>query len=293
MARAGFKRTDRNGFPTQANGVAVKYQGNLHKMHTSLDETVHYQLELSGQTLRLNEWIGETIHIEYLQQIECVHCGRMTKKSFNQGYCYPCFIKLAQCDICIVSPEKCHYHLGTCREPEWGLAHCMKPHIVYLSNTSGAKVGITRESQIPTRWFDQGAIQALPILRVSKRYYSGLIEIGFKKHISDRTNWRTMLKNEVEALDLYQIFESCWPTVRSELEDEVIDDIEIIAAKNGSQNFRYPARQYPKKIVSFNLDKNPILEGRLDAIKGQYLILDSGVINIRKYAGYLVSITVS
>jgi len=262
-------------------------------MHSHLEESVVYQLELSGQVLRLNDWLGKTIKIEYLQEIECIHCGRKTKKSFNQGYCYPCFSSLAQCDLCIMSPERCHFHLGTCREPEWGLSHCMKPHIVYLSNTSGPKVGITRESQLPTRWIDQGAIQALPILRVSKRYYSGLIETAFKKHISDRTNWRTMLKNEVEPVDLYEIYDSCWPAVVSELDDEITNDIEIIAAKTDSQNFAYPARQYPSKIVSFNLDKTPGLEGRLDAIKGQYLILDNGVINIRKFAGYLVSITVS
>jgi hypothetical protein len=262
-------------------------------MYSHHEETVVYELELSGQILKLNDWLGKNITIEYLQQIECIHCGRKIKKSFNQGYCYPCFTSLAQCDLCIMSPERCHFHLGTCREPEWGLSHCMKPHIVYLSNTSGPKVGITRESQLPTRWIDQGALQALPILRVSKRYYSGLIESAFKKHISDRTNWRTMLKNEVEPVDLYEIFDSCWPAVASELDDEVTNDIEIIASKNSSQNFQYPARQYPSKIVSFNLDKTPGLEGRLDAIKGQYLILDSGVINIRKFAGYLVSITVS
>ena len=271
----------------------MKYQGNLHKMHSYHEEPVVYELELSGQKMRLNDWLGEKVAIQNLQQIECIHCGRNINKSFNQGYCYPCFSSLAQCDMCIMSPEKCHFHLGTCREPEWGLSHCMKPHIVYLSNTSGPKVGITRESQLPTRWIDQGALQALPILRVSKRYYSGLIETAFKKHISDRTNWRTMLKNEVEPLDLYQIFESLWPAIASELDDELTSDIEIIAAKDGNQNFQYPAQQYPTKIVSFNLDKTPFFEGRLDAIKGQYLILDSGVINIRKFAGYKVSITVS
>ena len=270
----------------------MRYQGNLHKMHSRHEETVVYELELSGKTLRLNDWLGEKIAIEYLQQIDCIHCGRKINKSFNQGFCYPCFISLAQCDICIMSPERCHFHLGTCREPEWGLSHCMKPHVVYLSNTSGAKVGITRESQLPTRWIDQGAIQALPILRVSKRYYSGLIETAFKKHLSDRTNWRIMLKNEVEPLDLYQIFDNCWSSVAAELDDEVTEDIEIIASKDGNQNFHYPARRYPSKIVSFNLDKTPRLEGQLDAIKGQYLILDNGVINIRKYAGYLVSIAV-
>ena len=269
------------------------YQGNLHKMHSRHEDPVVYKLELSGQTLKLNDWIGKGIQIEYLQQIKCIHCGRKTSKSFNQGYCYPCFRDLAQCDLCIMSPEKCHFHLGTCREPEWGLAHCMKPHIVYLSNTSGVKIGITRESQLPTRWIDQGALQALPILRVSKRYYSGLIETAFKKHLSDRTNWRSMLKNEVEPADLYQVFNSCWPTVMADIDDAVKDDLEVIANPDQVQEFHYPARQYPSKVVSFNLDKNPVLDGQLNAVKGQYLILDSGVINIRKYAGYLVKIALS
>jgi len=271
----------------------MNYQGNLHKMYSHHEDTVAYELQLGGKLLKLNDWLGKSIKIEYLQQIECIHCGRKTKKSFNQGYCYPCFNSLAQCDMCIMSPEKCHFHLGTCREPEWGLSHCMKSHIVYLSNTSGAKVGITRESQLPTRWIDQGALQALPILRVSKRYYSGLIETAFKAHISDRTNWRKMLKNEVEPLDLYQIYESLWPAVISELDDEVVNDVEILARQDGGQNFSYPAQRYPDKIVSFNFDKTAQIKGRLDAIKGQYLILDSGVINIRKFAGYLVNITLS
>lgn len=267
----------------------MKYQGNLHKMHTHLDSVLHYALELSGNRLELNDWLGTRIRLEFLQNIECIHCGRQIKKSFSQGYCYPCFSSLAQCDICIVSPEKCHYHLGSCREPEWGLAHCMKPHVIYLSNTSGVKVGITREAQIPTRWFDQGAVQAMPILRVGKRYYSGLIETEFKKHLNDRTNWRSMLKNEVETLDLHQVFLDYWPAVQAELSDELLEDLEVVASTDAGCEITYPALQYPTKVTSFNLDKNPLVEGRLDAIKGQYLIFDTGVINIRKYAGYLVS----
>lgn len=271
----------------------MKYQGHLHKMQVSLETPVVYQLELSGEALRLNDYIGKNIRLEYLQSIECIHCGREIKKSFSQGFCYPCFIKLAQCDMCIVSPEKCHYHLGTCREPAWGLANCMKPHIIYLSNTSGVKVGITRESQIPTRWIDQGAVQALPIIRVSKRYHSGLIESAFKNHVNDKTNWRSMLKNEFEELDLYQVFEAIWPEIEASLSDDVREDLEVIAKNESSLSLEYPAVQYPTKVSSFNLDKNPIVEGQLDAIKGQYLIFDSGVINIRKYAGYLVSLEVA
>jgi len=267
----------------------MQVRGNLHKMLTTATSPVSYRLELGGQQLVLNDWLGKNIRIEYLQQIECIHCGRLTRKSFSQGYCYPCFSSLAQCDLCIVSPEKCHFHLGTCREPDWGMSHCMRPHIVYLSNTSGVKIGITRETQLPHRWIDQGAIQAIPILRVSKRYHAGLIEQAFKQYVSDRTNWRNMLKNEVEELDLFQVFESLWPQVKSALDSELLDDVEVIAAAETALRLDYPAIVYPTKISSFNLDKLPLVEGRLEAIKGQYLLLDNGVINIRKYGGYLVS----
>ena len=220
-------------------------------MITAADSPVTYRLDLGGQQLLLNDWLGKNIRIEYLEEIECIHCGRITKKSFNQGYCYPCFSSLAQCDMCIVSPEKCHFHLGTCREPEWAMNHCMRPHIIYLSNTSGVKIGITRESQIPQRWIDQGAVQALPIMRVSKRYHAGLIEHEFKAHVADRTNWRNMLKNLVEPLDLYAIFETHWPEVKARLEPDLLDDVEEIAAPNDAIDLDFPAERYPEKVVSF------------------------------------------
>jgi len=166
----------------------------------------------------------------------------------------------------------------------------MRPHIIYLSNTSGVKIGITRESQLPTRWIDQGAIQAMPILRVTQRYHAGLIEHAFKQHVSDRTNWRNMLKNQVDEVDLFQLYESLWPLVKPALDAQLLDDAEEIARPDAVLSLDYPALRYPDKVTSFNLDKTPLVEGRLDAIKGQYLILDNGVINIRKYGGYLVSL---
>ena len=259
-------------------------------MHSEPTSPVTYRLELGGNSVTLNDWLGKRVRIEYLQQIECIHCGRATKKSFNQGYCYPCFISLAQCDLCIMSPEKCHFHLGTCREPDWAQSHCMRPHVIYLSNTSGVKIGITRENQVPTRWIDQGAIQALPILQVSKRYHAGLIEHAFKQHVNDKTNWRSMLKNEVSPMDLYQVYETYWPQVKAELDTELLADVQEIASADGTVELDYPALNYPLKVNSFNLDKNPLAEGKLDAIKGQYLIFDNGVINIRKYGGYLVNL---
>ena len=145
--------------------MAELLQGQLHKMRVRLDDPVSYTMALGAQSMPLNPLIGRMIKLSYLGKISCVHCGRDTNKSFSQGYCYPCFQKLAQCDSCIMSPEKCHYDAGTCREPIWGDEFCMQDHIVYLANSSGIKVGITRASQVPIRWIDQGAIQALPIMR--------------------------------------------------------------------------------------------------------------------------------
>ncbi|MFT5505261.1 MAG: hypothetical protein ACI8XC_002980 [Gammaproteobacteria bacterium] len=268
----------------------MNFKGQLHKMEAENTVPVEYRLRSSDQILRMNDLIGKQVRLRFLNHIECTHCGRKISKSFSQGYCYPCFSSLAQCDLCIMSPEKCHYHLGTCREPEWGEANCMVPHIVYLANTSGVKVGITRETQIPTRWIDQGAVQAMPMIRVAKRYHSGLIETLFKKHVADRTNWRNMLKNINEEVDLYAVFQEFWPGVEAQLEDDVKSSLEIMASPSAVVDLSFPANYYPEKITSFNLDKNSLIEARLDAIKGQYLIFDSGVINIRKYSGYQVEI---
>ncbi|MCZ6830834.1 MAG: DUF2797 domain-containing protein [Gammaproteobacteria bacterium] len=263
--------------------------GQLRKMHTSLQAPVDYQLPLGDTLVPMNSLIGESLALDFLGLINCIHCGRKTKKSFNQGYCYPCFSRLAQCDSCIVSPEKCHYHEGTCREPEWGDEHCMIDHIVYLANSSGVKVGITRGSQVPTRWMDQGAIQALPVFRVSTRRLSGLVEVAYKQHIADKTNWRAMLKGQVDPLDLAaerdRLFELCANEIAALQGEHGLQAIQLIESGEAVE-ISYPVEEYPVKIVSFNLDKQALVQGRLMGIKGQYLIFDAGVINMRKYGGY-------
>jgi len=177
--------------------------GPVSKMKTELAGPVVYTLQLGNTPVNMNEYVGKPLELHYTGAINCVHCDRKTNKSFNQGFCYPCFKRLAQCDSCIVSPEKCHYAQGTCREPEWGEANCLRDHFVYLANTSGLKVGITRGTQIPTRWMDQGATQALPIFRVDTRLLSGLVEVTFKDHIADKTNWQAMLKGNADDRDLF------------------------------------------------------------------------------------------
>ncbi|TBW06372.1 DUF2797 domain-containing protein [Azotobacter chroococcum subsp. isscasi] len=275
--------------------MAELARGALDKMAARLDAPVQYALRLGEAQVPVNPLIGQPLRLEYLGAIHCSHCGRRTAKSFGQGYCYPCFRKLPQCDSCIVSPEKCHHALGTCRDPAWGERFCMTEHVVYLANSSGVKVGITRASQVPTRWLDQGARQALPILRVATRQQSGLVEDLLRSQVADRTNWRALLKGEAAPVDL--------PAVREQLFDSCREGLEALQARFGLQaiqplndaepvEIRYPVESYPGKIVSLDLDKTPVVEGILQGIKGQYLIFDVGVINIRKYTAYQLAVSV-
>ncbi|MEH6589550.1 MAG: DUF2797 domain-containing protein [Halioglobus sp.] len=268
--------------------------GAARKMKTQLGEQVEYLGIFGDQEVSMNQYLGRRLSLSFDGVINCVHCDRKTSKSFNQGYCYPCFKRLAQCDTCIMSPERCHFAAGTCREPEWGEANCNIDHYVYLANTSGLKVGITRHSQIPTRWMDQGATQAQPIFRVSSRLQSGLVETVFKAHVADKTNWRTMLKGDGEPADM--------EAARLKLMDECAADIAALTDTYGLQaitelvgesetRINYPVLEYPEKVSSFNLDKTPSIGGTLMGIKAQYLIFDAGVINLRKYGGYHLSLT--
>lgn len=273
--------------------MTINISGNIRKMHARLDHPVSYSISFSDERVAMNELLGKKISLEFSGKINCVHCGRNTNKSFNQGYCYPCFQKLAQCDSCIISPEKCHYESGTCREPLWGEEFCMQDHIVYLANSSGVKVGITRASQVPTRWIDQGAVQALAVFRVRTRQQSGFLEMLFKQHISDKTNWRTMLKGETEELDLdmqrQHLLKECGEDIKS-LQDRF--GIHAISTLTGMKTVTidYPVNNYPSTISSLSFDKEPKIEGILEGIKGQYLIFDSGVLNIRKFGGYEISL---
>ncbi len=278
-------------------GLSLQGQGDLSKMRVELGSTpgqpCQYWLSLDQQEVHLNPLLGKPISLVYQGAIHCQHCGRASNKSFAQGYCYPCFKKLPQCDSCILSPEKCHFEQGSCRDSDWGQAFCMNEHIVYLANSSGIKVGITRASQIPTRWIDQGAIQALPIFRVDTRQRSGLVEVLYKQHVADKTNWRMMLKGEVAAVDLI--------AAREQLQALCQTDIVALQQRHGIQavqpildaevvEISYPVRNYPLKISSQSFDKTARVAGVLQGIKGQYLILDTGVINIRKFSAYQVQL---
>lgn len=266
-------------------------KGSVKKLLSSVDliaRDVSYSLPIGGETIPLNQFIGKPISIKYDGIINCINCGRKTNKSFAQGHCFPCMRSLASCDICIVKPELCHFHEGTCREPEWGEANCFVDHYIYLSNTSGLKIGVTRGTQLPTRWIDQGAVAAMPIYRATSRRIAGLIEHSASSLLADKTNWRTMLKGAIKPLD----FSVRW----NELKPQITTIIENVKAEHGQDIvteinqkpdiFNYPVINYPEKVVSHNLDKTGEASGMLMGIKGQYLIFDTGVMNVRKYTGY-------
>lgn len=267
--------------------------GNLRKMQVELASPVQYKLPLTDQLVDLNPLIGKPLKLVFTGNIACVHCNRAIKKSFNQGYCYPCFTSLAQCDMCIMKPETCHYAAGTCREPAWGEKFCFQSHYVYLANSSGIKVGITRGTQIPTRWIDQGAIQALPVLKVQSRYVSGLVEVAIARHVSDKTSWQRMLKNHGETVDLKskrdELLAVCNPEI-AEISQRFGDGAVEFLTDAPVVDIVYPVQTYPVKVKSFNFDKTPEVAGVLQGIKGQYLLFDTGVINIRKFSGYEIEL---
>lgn len=278
----------------------MQYSGTLRKMRvsTDADHVAHYELPVGEDSVAMNPLIGKSLSLVHTGNIYCTHCQRKTKKSFNQGYCYPCVISLAQCDTCIIKPEKCHYHEGTCREPEWGEENCFSDHFVYLANTGNLKVGITRHvtDGISSRWIDQGASQATVMLRVPDRFTSGKVEQLCTQYIGDKTNWRTMLKGQPDQQDLIAL--------KHQMLEKLADDLAQITADKGiqavttvddvSHEIGYPVEDYPVKIKSINLDKTPEFSGVLTGIKGQYWMLDGDrVINIRKYAGYEVEFSAS
>ncbi len=272
----------------------MNHLGPLRKMKTHLenDGSVSYQLPLGDELyVPLVPLLGKKLALRYQGQIHCIHCGRKTSRSFNQGYCFPCVRRLARCDTCIIKPELCHFDQGTCREPEWAEENCLQPHIVYLANSSGLKVGISRKRQIPTRWMDQGATQALEILEVSTRHVSGQVEMILKAHVSDRTQWQKMLKGEAGKVDLEaereRLLALCQAAI-GEVEQACGPGSVRHLPEAGVMTFRYPILEYPTKVKSFNFDRQPDVEGTLLGIKGQYLIFDTGVINIRKFSGYQV-----
>ena len=264
----------------------MKMIGNIKKMKSDLLEPVLYQIPIGDQLFPISDCLGKQISLEYLQEIRCLACDRLINKSFAQGYCYPCFISLPQTSECILRPELCRAHEGESRDIEWSQSHCLQDHFVYIALTAGAKVGVTRGTQIPTRWIDQGAVQAVKLAKTSNRYEAGVIEIELKKHISDRTSWQKMLKNDIDlSIDIVELKNYLINQLSKKNHKFIIENAEVV-------DIKYPFISFPEKIKSVNFLKESKVVGELIAIKGQYLLFSNNqVVNIRKHSGFKLSIS--
>ena len=265
----------------------MKKQGTLLKMKTELNTPVDYFLTLGDEVIRMNDLLNKDITLRFLGEIHCIRCGRLTKKSFHQGYCYPCYRTAPETDDCILKPELCSAQEGISRDMEWSKTHCLQDHYVYLAVSSGLKVGVTRHTQIPTRWIDQGASYAIKIAKTPNRYTAGLLEVDLKKHFADKTNWRNMLSNKIDKeIDLLQEKRRAKDSVYKEYVQYFLDDNEITFIE-------YPVDDFPAKVNSVNFDNEPEIKGKLTGIKGQYLIFEGGLVfNVRRHNGYEVELLI-
>lgn len=263
----------------------MQLEGNIRKMRTELVNPVKYALPIGENLLEMNDLIGKGISMKFDGQINCVSCGKQTKTSFGQGYCYNCLQTAPEASESVLRPELSKSHLGIARDMEWAEKHDLIDHVVYLAVTTEIKVGVTRIHQVPTRWIDQGASSAIKLVTTPNRHIAGIIEVFLKKHFTDKTNWRAMLKSETALV--------------CNLLEEKAKVIELLPAElrkyaepdNSIVEIQYPIHQYPDKIKSISFDKLPTIEGVLTGIKGQYLIFeDHTVLNIRKHNGYYLQI---
>ena len=254
-------------------------------MDSKLESTIQYSLRTPDNSIAVNELIGKEISMLWSGVIYCSKCAKLTKKSFGEGFCFTCFSSAAEASPCILHPELCEAHLGKGRDLEYEERNHNQPHFVYLAATDKVKVGVTRVTQIPTRWIDQGASSSIILAETPNRYLAGCIEVALKDFYTDKTNWQNMLRNfQDESIDLE---DEKW-----QVHDELPSDLTQYWIENDEiTNLNYPVLEYPEKVSSMSFDKTAQIQGKLIGIRGQYLIFDNkNVINIRRHTGYEIEI---
>lgn len=254
----------------------------LQKMATEYAQTIQYFLKTENGNIGLNESIGKEITLRFTGQIFCSECQKKINKTFGEGFCFNCFSTAGSASPCIIRPELCQAHLGLGRDPEFEQRHHNQPHLVYLALTQLIKVGITRKTQMPTRWIDQGANAAIILAETPNRYLAGVIEVALKDHFTDKTNWQQMLRNAPALAD------SDLSAEKWELEEQLPQDLtQYWTDDDEIWHFNYPVIQYPEKVQALSFDKTPEISGILTGIRGQYLYFDqTNVLNLRKHTGY-------
>jgi len=264
----------------------------MRKMQVTDSSPVRYALNVADADSpavleEISELLGHQLTFAHTDTIYCQACGNTTPKSYSQGHCYRCFKRLARCDLCVMAPQRCHYDKGTCREPEWGESFCMQPHYVYLANSSGLKVGITREGQQQTRWRDQGALQGRLIAKASSRRAAGQLEVALAKTFGDRSQWRALVSKDALLVDL----DAEAARARSLVPDPGPDISWFDDDATQTEQLSYPVASWPE-LTRLNFKKTPSISGVLRGIKGQYLLFDTGVFNVREHTGYEVTLSI-
>ncbi len=261
----------------------MQFEGQIRKMMTENENPIKYYWNFKNDFIVMNQLLGKKIKISF-DHYECLGCG-LDKEIYQMGYCKNCFFTLPEANPSIISPELSTAHLGIAqRDLEWEQKFELQPHIVYLANSSGVKVGVTRETQIPTRWIDQGASEAIVIARTANRYEAGMIEVSLKEVIADKTNWQRMLKNEVPEVNLFEKYQEIKNIIGVDFQQFLVEEPEVY-------QLNYPVISYPEKVKSLNLKKTPEIEGVLKGIKAQYLIFeDNSVFNVRGHEGFYVKL---
>lgn len=264
----------------------MTYQGVLTKMETEFSQPIQYYLVFDNDFLNMNQLLNKTISIQFVKY-QCLNCG-LNKPIYRQGFCKSCFFDIPQAADWIMRPELSIAHLDKeDRDLAYEKKVQLQPHIVYLANSSNVKVGVTRKQQVPTRWIDQGAHEAIEIVEVPNRYLAGITEVALKNYVADKTNWRKMLKNEVEDENLIEWRDRLKQYIPNEAKDYYIEN-------NTETNIEFPVNKYPEKPKSLNLIKTQNYTGKLVGIKGQYLIFeDDTVFNIRANEGLVVNIGIN
>jgi hypothetical protein len=260
--------------------------GNIIKMRSEFADPVKYFLPVGETELPMNELIGKSIKLSFTGQINCISCGKRTKTSFGQGFCYNCLQTAPEASETVMRPELSKAHLGIARDMDWAREHDLIDHFVYLAVSGELKVGVTRHHQVPTRWIDQGASEAIILAKTPNRHISGVIEVFLKDYFSDKTNWKSMLQNKsIPPIDLPQEKEKAYQLLPAELKQYLHSD-------NHIWQINYPVLAFPEKPASVSFDKDPVISGILNGIKGQYLIFSDGrALNIRKHNGYFLEIS--
>ncbi len=263
----------------------MKHEGNILKMRAVQGSPVNYYLPVGSSEYHLNPLIGKKVSLNFTGRINCISCGKVTKRSFSQGFCYRCLQTAPEAGESIIRPELSKTHFGIARDLEWAQNQDLCDHYVYLAVACELKVGVTRHHQIPGRWIDQGASFAVKLAHTPNRHIAGVIEVFLKKYIADRTNWQGMLKScGNEAINLLEEKRKALNLLPTELQKYTCTDDTII-------NIEYPVTTYPLTVKSLTFDKTAFIEGILQGIKGQYLIFeDETVLNIRKHNGYYLQI---